>query len=115
MLLKEFFGNPIDLRPKQEDNNPQLANNLYEYIIDHDKLHKDYFFPLAKKIKESESLEEYHMLMPMVIKGCKEYYVEKKMHGKLGKIFPKELREELCKKLFEYYKEAMRKDKFKIG
>jgi hypothetical protein len=53
--------------------------------------------------------------MPMVIKGCREYYADKKMQGKLGKVFSKDLREEMCKRLYDHYKDDIKKDVYKLG
>ena len=53
--------------------------------------------------------------MPMVNKGCKEYYHEKKLKGHLGKIFTKELRQDTCERLYDHYKEDIIKGKYKLG
>jgi hypothetical protein len=52
--------------------------------------------------------------MPMVEKGCMEYYKHEKMKGLPKKLFPKELREELCEKLHDHYREGLLKDEYKI-
>jgi phage gp46-like protein len=121
MLLKEFFNQSIDLGnslARKNNADPKLDDNLFWYIIDHDKLHKDYFFAIAKELKSKDNQEPEEILklfMPMVLKGCREYYADKKLHGKLGKTFSKELREELCKRLYEHYKEDISKDNYKLG
>jgi hypothetical protein len=51
----------------------------------------------------------------MVVKGCKEYYAHKQLKGKLGKVFSKELRKEMCERIFDHYKEDIINDKYKIG
>ena len=53
--------------------------------------------------------------MPMVVKGCKEYYQDKELTGKLGKEFPKELRDGMCHRLYDQYSEDIKKDKYKLG
>ena len=123
MLLNEFFGKPIDpikdLKKNKDDRN--IDDDLFWFIIDHDKLHKDYFHPVAKKIHHSHNnnqLDKEEMVkefMPMVKKGCTEYYHHKKMTGKLGKIFHEELRKDMCERLFDHYKEDIIKDSYKIG
>jgi hypothetical protein len=119
MLLNEFFSKPIDIKsPKEGKDTSKIDNELFWYILDHDKLHKDYFFPIAKKLKSLKECGDemiYEMFMPMVKKGCKEYYVKNKMEGKLGKIFPAKMREELCKKLYDHYKEDVKKGVYKLG
>ena len=121
MLLNEFFGKNIDpiknLQKGRDDNN--LGDELFWYIIDHDKLHKDYFFPIAAKIsKQKESYDRSSMIkefMPMVVKGCREFYEKKKMKGKLGKVFSEELRHDTCERLLDHFREDIIKGKYKIG
>lgn len=122
MLLKEFFGPAIKAGNKIVDGKKEEQNDdLFWYILDHDRLHKDYFLPLAQKIKKQHTestldkaacIKEF---MPMVNEGCTEYYNEKKLTGKLGKVFPKSLREELCEKLFDHYYEDILKDCYTLG
>jgi hypothetical protein len=121
MLLNEFFGKNIDpvknLQKGRDDNNP--GDELFWYIIDHDKLHKDYFFPIAANIaKHKGDYDRSDMVkkfMPMVVKGCKEFYSKKKMKGVLGKLFSKELRQDMCERLLDHYREDIIKGKYKIG
>ena len=121
MLLKEFFSRPIEIDQNQKHRDHQDArmhDDLFWYILDHDKLHKDYFFNIAdkvKKLKECPVSMVEEMFMPMVVKGCREYYADKKLEGKLGKVFSKDLREEMCQRLYDHYKEDIRKDKYKLG
>ena len=117
MLLTEFFGRSADIHKdpskNQEDN--KIKDELYWYILDHDRLHKDYFHPIAKKLKQSHNrsaaIQEF---MPMVEKGCKEFYHFHKMKDKLGKIFPKDLRDEICQQLYDHYIEGVKKNHYKI-
>jgi hypothetical protein len=121
MLLKEFFSKPIEIdqnQKKKDQPNAKLDDELFWYIIDHDKLHKDYFFPIAKKLKTLKECGPEMVLelfMPMVVKGCKEFYADKKMTGKLGKVFSKELREEICKRLYDHYNDDVNKSKYRLG
>jgi hypothetical protein len=52
MLLKEFFGKAIDINKQMNKSRDDegVGNDLFWFIIDHDRLHKDHFHPLAKKI-----------------------------------------------------------------
>lgn len=123
MLLNEFFGKPVDVKKEmskdREDKN--LGDELFWYIVDHDKLHKDYFIPLAKKIKqqhETNKLDKEKIVtefMPMVKKGCMEFYHHKKMTDNPDKSFTKEICKELCEKLFDHYREDIVKDEYKLG
>ena len=55
------------------------------------------------------------MYMPMVIKGCKEYYHDNELKGKLGTEFSKEMRDDMCHRLHDHYREDIKKDKYKLG
>lgn len=119
MKLYEFFSKPIEIGKKGQNLDvDKLSDDLFWYIIDHDKLHKDYFFPIANKLRKMKQCEPEQVLelfMPMVIKGCKEYYQDKELTGKLGKEFPKELRDGMCHRLYDQYSEDIKKDKYKLG
>lgn len=124
MLLNEFFGKPINVKTsssdeKQDDKN--ISNELFWFMLDHDQLHKDYVIPLAREIKQAhhaDSLNKSKMVkefMPMVKKGCMEYYHKNKMSGKPEMLFTGELREELCERLYDHYCDDILKDKYKLG
>lgn len=122
MKLLEFFGKSIntDTKSLERKDEKNISDELFWFILDHDKIHKDYAIPLAKKIKDNhkmESLDKQSMVkefMPMVEKGCKEFYIKRKMNGKLGKLFPKDLREELCDKLYDHFCDDIVHNKYKI-
>ncbi|NBP58325.1 hypothetical protein EBU71_17700, partial [bacterium] len=112
MLLTEFFGRskPIHLKPDKEKDEQKMHDELFWFIIDHDRLYKDYAFDLIKKISKNQDEKSIiSEFMPMVEKGCKEFYHKHKMHGKLGKLFPEKLRHEVCKQLYKHYKENLKK------
>ena len=123
MLLNEFFRKPIDINKEmsKDSNDKEMHDDLFWYIVDHDKLHKDYFMPLAKKMKQQSTKEQLDKeqcikeFLPMVKKGCMEYYQHKKMKNNPDKVFPKELQKELCEKLFNHYHEDIVKDKYNLG
>lgn len=118
MILKEFFGKSLNPTAKvTEKNNQNISDDLFWYILDHDQLHKDYFFPIAKKIKKSGGCDAdkvTEIFMPMVIKGCKEYYSKNKMTEKISKCFPKSMREEICQKLYDHYHDDILKGRYKL-
>ena len=119
MKLTEFFNNPMKIKHQSEDLDVDKKNDdLFWYIIDHDKLHKDYFYPIArkiKKLKECTPEQVLEMYMPMVIKGCKEFYHDHELKGKLGKEFSEEMRDDMCHRLHDHYREDIEKDKYKLG
>lgn len=121
MLLNEFFGKPINAVSNVDKDNRNKkvdSDDLFWYIVDHDRLHKDYFFPIAKKLKTLKECGPEMVLelyMPMVEKGCREYYEDKKLTGRLGKLFDQEMREELCQRLHDHFYEDIKKDTYKLG
>lgn len=121
MLLNEFFSRPIDIAQNQKSKNDVTAtwmDDLFYFILDHDKLHKDYFFPVARKLSNLQEAQEQSIIelfMPMVVKGCKEFYHKQKMEGRMDKKFPRDLREELCKRLYDHYYEDVRAGKYRLG
>lgn len=119
MLLNEFFKSPnkhLDFSKKNNDQD--LHDKLFWYILDNDKLHKEHFFPIAKKLKDIKECGDdvvLELFMPMVKDGCREYYKENKLTGKIHKKFPLEMREELCSKLYDHYYDDIKKGKYKLG
>jgi hypothetical protein len=122
MKLLEFFGSPTNFKKSDsESDNSINKDELFDFILDHDLLYKHYFFPFALKVKElktngkldrNKCLEE---LMPMVKKGCLEFYNSKKLTGKVAKLFPTDLREELCERLYSHYLENIEKNQYSLG
>jgi hypothetical protein len=124
MLLNEFFGKSIDIKNSNDSKDAgekNISDELFWFILDHDKLHKDYFHPLAKKIKQSYQTENLNKpqlvkeFLTMVNRGCMEFYHKNKMSGRPEILFPKELREELCERLYDHYCEDIKKDRYKLG
>jgi hypothetical protein len=124
MLLNEFFGRPVKLGKKEDKDDKTAMDNtddVFWYILDHDKLHKDHFFPLAHKMHKDLTANKLNKdecisnLMPMVEQGCMEFYHHHKLKGKPGKLFPKEMRDDLCEKLFDHFYEGIRKKEYKLG
>lgn len=123
MKLLEFFGKHIDTNIKslERKDDKNIGDEVFWFIIDHDRLHKDHFMPLAKKIKKShlankQDREKFLVeFMHMANQGCKEFYHQTKMQGKLGKLFPKEMREELAQRLYDHYYDDIIKDCYNLG
>ena len=120
MRLNEFFGKSVDvnkeLSKKRNDNGN--GDDLFWYIIDHDKLHKDHFHDLAKTIKNPKTQDKEYIVkefMPMVRKGCREFYHHAKMTGRFEEKFTKEMMQDMCERLYDHYREDVIKGKYKVG
>lgn len=119
MLLNEFFGRSLNLKNTDKKSDESLREEVFQYVLEHDRLHKDYFFPVARKIryahaKGNNGSNYMAEFMPMVKKGCLEFYHKNKMTGKPDKVFPRELQEELCEKLYNHYYEDIIKGQYKV-
>lgn len=118
MKLMEFFSKSNQSKDESSKEKTVNIDDLFSFVLEHDNLHKEYFFPIANKIKKLEECPMTlvkELYMPMVKTGCKEYYQKKKLSGKLGKIFPEEMREELCHKLHDHYFEDVKSGKYQVG
>lgn len=123
MLLKEFFGKAIDINKQMNKSRDDegVGNDLFWFIIDHDRLHKDHFHPLAKKIHaahKNNKLDKEEItkdFLPMVKKGCMEFYEKNKMPGRMKDHFSKEFVKDMCERLFDHYREDVIRGKYKIG
>jgi len=123
MKLMEFFGKAVDINKEmsKDREDSKIGDDLFWFIVDHDRLHKDFFHPIAVKIHQAQKANKLDKeeivkdFMPMVIKGCKEFFRKHKMLGNLKETFPKELRKDVCEKLFDHYREDIIKGKYKIG
>ncbi len=124
MLLNEFFGtinlknNPESSKKEEHQKVKQqgLASDVFEYIINNDRLHKTVFFPIAEKVvKESTKEQDPKVWMPIVNKGCMEFYSATKMKDNPREIFTEEFREELCQKMAEHYTPDILKGVYNLG
>lgn len=121
MKLYEFFGNysfntgknhEEDKKVQEED----LAEQVFEYIINNDNLQKTEFFPIAEKIfKEATKDQSSVVWMPMVNKGCMEFYRRNEMKDNPKKVFTKELRERICNRMAEHYQADILKGTYQLG
>ena len=123
MLLNEFFGKPADIGKKmsKDQDDQKLSDELFWYIVDHDRLHKDFFHPVAAKIKKQQDSGKVDKektvseFAPMVKKGCLEFFKSKKMKGHPEKVFHKELFKEICEKLHDHYSQDIQKGQYTLG
>ena len=119
MKLYEFFGS-FNLEGKKEEklkfNEDQLSRDIIEFVRNNDNLHKKVFMPIAEKIARSPTKEIDHSIwMPLVNKGCMEFYKHQEMKENPNKVFSKEFRENLCKKLGEEYQKEILKGMYNLG
>ena len=129
MKLYEFFNVPQDKKEKEsplgskktDDEDQKLAQNVFWYIIDHDDLHKEFVLPFVKNMKQQINSPDFNRdrftksWMPMVNKGCHLYYKHKKLKDDPKELFPKEMREGLCKDLCEKFIEEINDKAYHIG
>jgi hypothetical protein len=122
MLLNEFFGSH-DFKSKSKSSdeelkvkNSALCDNVLEYIINNDNLHKTMFFPIAEKlIREATKEHKSEIWMPLANKGCMGFYKMSEMKDNPNRVFPEEFRKELCDKLAEHYQNDILKGMYKLG
>lgn len=121
MKLFEFFGKPTNYKTEKSEDNKIDQNHLFEFILEHDLLYKEYFVPLALEITENleknklNKEEVVEKFMPMVKKGCLEFYNKHKLQGKVGKLFNEELRKGMCEKLYDHYLENIKNKQYNLG
>lgn len=130
MKLFEFFGRlDLDYMQKKKDdeglNREQeeiLIDNVFWFILDNDRLHKKYFLPAAAKLKKiydtktlKDDKHDYKIWIPMVNKGCVEYYKKHDVKGDPNDVFNKKVRKDLCKKLVNHYHKDIVNGEYKLG
>jgi hypothetical protein len=134
MKLYEFFGVPTNEKSEKDQVDPRdelsgvtqadkdkLVDDVYWYILDHDQLHKDHFIPLAREIAEKQKSKSFDhgkyvsKWMPLVNKGCMEFYKEMKMTRDPKDIFPSDMRKALCHRLADQHHKDIEKEEYKLG
>ena len=128
MKLFEFFGK-MTLKQDHEDGKYSLSReeketleqSLFDFILNDTALHKKYFMPIAKSLKAryddhtDDASKDWKEWLPMVNRGCANYFKEHNITGDPKDIFSKKLRKELCKKIENYYREGILNNEFQIG
>lgn len=126
MKLYEFFGTwqartPLDVdNPMDKDQNgvvtreekENFKNDLFFYILDNDDIHKENFFKVAETIYADKEAPE-SVWMPMVNKGCMEFYRENQLRDNPKDIFTKEFREDICQMLDDHFRKDLIKGEYK--
>ena len=117
MKLYEFFGNikhdaNEDSKPgsPNKEEQQEIADQTFWYILDDNDLHKEFFMPIAKELKKiydskskEDDMHDWKVWMPMVKKGCMEFYKEHEVPGDPNDSFNKDFRIDLCKRLADHY------------
>lgn len=126
MKLYEFFGTwqartPLDVdNPMDKDQNgvvtqeekENFKNDLFFYILDNDDIHKENFFKVAETIYADKEAPG-SVWMPMVNKGCMEFYRENQLRDNPKDIFTKEFREDICQMLDDHFRKDLIKGEYK--
>ena len=131
MKLNEFFNPPVN---SSDENDPRdkgfvktqheedkLADEVYWYILDHDRLHKECFIPIAQEISEKiktkgfDRTEYTKKFMPMINKACMEYYKKHAMTKHPKDVFTAEMRRGLCQRLADQSFEDIEKGEYNLG
>jgi len=122
MLLNEFFGAFDPLGQKKEDKKEkkyeesELSEAIFEFILNHDRLHKEQFLPIAQKISRHPTTNHNaHIWLPLVNKGCMEFYHHHKMKEDATKLFHEEFRKKMCEKISSACNKDILKGSFELG
>jgi hypothetical protein len=124
MKLYEFFGlwhakSPMDVDNPMDKNHDGVVSNeeregfkndLFFYILDHDDIHKKHFHEIAEKLGKDTKEDVW---MPMVKRGCMEYYRAKQLRDDPKDLFSKEFTEELCQLLDDHFRKDITDGEYK--
>jgi hypothetical protein len=119
MKLYEFFGalNVNQSPDKNEDGvlskeeREQFKNDLFNYILDHDKIHKENFYDVTEEIFKDKECKE-NVWSPIVKRGCMDYYREQQLKDDPKDIFTDEFQEDMCKMLDDHYRKDILKGEY---
>lgn len=123
MLLNEFFGNlkinvngttsKEDVKKLKEEG---MLEDVLEFILNDDSLHKSVFFPIAEEIGRSPAKEhDPKEWMPLANKGCMKFYNKLNLKENPKELFHKKFREDLCARLAEHYNGDILKGIYNLG
>jgi hypothetical protein len=131
MKLYEFFGHISFDQNSDKDKDPlnhnreeeiELSDDIFNFILDDDSLHKKFFMPTAKKILLAKNdndpktdSHDWKIWLPMVNTGCMNYYKEHDLKKHPKEAFSKDLRKDVCKRLVDHFHEDIIKGKYKLG
>ena len=123
MLLNEFFGQlKIKANGKPSENEEQalkedgMLEDVLEFILNDDTLHKTVFFPIAEEIGRNATKEQRpDAWMPLANKGCMKFYNKFNLKESPKQLFHKKFREDLCSRLAEHYNGDILKGIYDLG
>lgn len=127
MKLLEFFNVPndnpsrVDLQGNSQEDKAKMQDELYWYIIDNDDLHKQYVLPFVSDLKSHLSDPNFNIdrfkkeWIPMINKGCKMYYHDKKLKSNPETMFDKDFKKSLLDKIAEKYIEDVKNKAYHVG
>ena len=123
MLLNEFFGHlkvKTHGKPSMDEDKKLkeegMLEDVFEFIINDDTLHKTVFFPIAEEIGRSPSKEhDPKEWLPLANKGCMKFYHKFDLKDNPKELFHKKFREDLCTRLAEHYNGDILKGIYNLG
>lgn len=129
MNLFEFFGSfdidnnnnkSNDSTKLSREEEQQLADQVFWFILDDDGLHKKYFLPIAREIRKNHNdntgdRHDWKSWIPMVNSACARYFKEHNVKGNPKDVFNKMFRKNLCKKLCDHYHIDIVKGVYNLG
>jgi hypothetical protein len=126
MKLLEFFNpnassNKDESSGKTKHTDEKLSDELYWYILDHDRLHKEFFIPIAKEISEKikqpnfDRVSAAKKFLPMINNACMDYYRENGMTEDPKDVFTKEMRQGLCQRLADQSYDDIEKGEYQFN
>jgi len=111
------IGDPANHVSKMDEE--KLTTTLYEFIIDDDQLHKEFFIPLALKINaHGKNLNRETLpskFMPMINRGCTLFYDIHQLKGSEDKILTKRIREAVCQRIAEQSVDEILRGEYQLG
>lgn len=127
MKLLEFFNIPndnpskFDVQGKSQEDKNKIQDDLYWFIIDNDDLHKQFVLPFVSDLKAHLSQPDFNVnrfkknWVPMINKGCRMYYNDKKLKSNPDSLFTKELKKNLLDKITDKYIDDIKNNSYDIG
>lgn len=128
MKLYEFFGN-INHDDIDSDGHPdtlgkeeerEMAEQVFWFILDDDDLHKEYFLPVVKEMRAKHKADpksdesDWKLWMHMVKEGCIKFYEEHDVKGHPNDVFNKEFCIDVCKRIADHCHKDILKGEYKI-